>query len=68
MKLYDKNQKETFDQKFYIEKDTDYIKVLEQLLAQLKEFNLEIDSSNIGLVLAVGKNPKETFCLLERVI
>lgn len=67
IKLYDKNQNQTHEQKLFVEENADYIEVMEQLISYLKDFRLEIDPFNIGLILGVGKNPRETFCLLERV-
>lgn len=67
IKLYDEKQNQTFEQKFYITEEESYLDALLQMIEYLKEFQLEIDPKNIGVMLAVGKNPRETFCLLERV-
>lgn len=67
IKTYDKNQKQTFENKFYIKSNMDYIDVLLQMIKELKDYNFEFDSQDLTMILANNKNPREVYVMLERV-
>jgi hypothetical protein len=67
IQMKDLNHKDTFETKFYIEPDVNYIKILEQFIEELKKYNLEINSSNLEMITIGNSNPKEQFIILQRV-
>jgi hypothetical protein len=64
--LYDKDKKETFRLPFYLEENSNYRTVLLQMVDELRNYNLEIDTNNMTMILLSGKNPRENTILLER--
>lgn len=67
IKMHDKNQKLTFENKFYIKPNETYIDVLLQMIKELKQYNLEFNSQDLTMILANNKNPREVYVILERV-
>lgn len=67
IQMYSKELKKTFDSKFYIKPDSDYIAVLEQFIDILKGYNLEIDAKTLDAIILGNRNPREERIILERV-
>jgi predicted AlkP superfamily pyrophosphatase or phosphodiesterase len=67
IQMKDINHKDTFESKFYIKSNDNYIKILEQLIEELKKYNLEFDSQGLTMILMNNKNPREACVILERV-
>jgi hypothetical protein len=66
LKTYDEKGKETFRDPFYIEEDVSYRTVMLQLIDKLREYNFEIKSDDIRLVIGNGKNPQEVYVTLGK--
>lgn len=67
IKMHNRNQELTFESAFYIKPNVDYTDILQQMIEELKKYNLEFDSSDLCLILANNKNPRETYVILEKV-
>jgi hypothetical protein len=68
LKTYNKNHEQTFENKFYItvNENNTYIDLLNQMITELKKYNLEFDVSDMMLLLAGNKNSRETYVVLEK--
>lgn len=65
--MYDRENKQTFSHKFYIEPNSDYVEILKQFINELKNYDLEIDTESLDLIIVGNRNPRESRILLERV-
>jgi hypothetical protein len=68
--MFDRDKNQTFEHKFYliVKPDSTYIDILEQMIKELKPYNLEFSIDNLSLILAGNINPQEAYVVLEKVI
>jgi len=68
IKMFTKELDETFEDKFYIDPDDNYLNVLKQFLNILERYNLEITPKQLDVIIINSGNPNEQRVLLERVV
>lgn len=68
--MFDRDKNQTFEHKFFlvVKPDSTYINLLEQMINELKDYNLEFSVDNLSLILTGNVNPRETYVILEKVV
>lgn len=68
IKMFSKELDKTFEDKFYIDPDDNYLNVLREFVNILEQYNLEITPEQLDVIIINSGNPNEQRVLLEKVI